>query len=51
VHGVRLAILAKLFHFQSSFERLLIFPGKIINRFAFGALQLDHVVLAHVRAN
>ena len=46
--SVLLAMLAVFFHFQASFQKLLILAGKIIDFFAFGALEFDHVVLRHI---
>jgi len=41
------AVLAKLAHFETSLQCLLIFVRKIIDLLALGALQFDHVVLTH----
>jgi len=38
---------AMLLHFQSSFKSFFVLPGEIIHLFAFGALQLDHVIVGH----
>jgi hypothetical protein len=45
VQRVLPAMLAMLFGFQAGLQELLIFPGKIIDLFALGALEFDHVVL------
>jgi len=38
---------AMLLHFQSSFESFFVLSGEVIHLFAFGALQLDHVIVGH----
>jgi hypothetical protein len=45
VRSVFLAMLAIFLKFQTSLQKLLIFAGKIIDLFAFGALEFNHVVL------
>jgi len=47
MRSVFAAVLAEFFQFQPGFQSLLIFSGKIVDLLALGALQLDHVVLAH----
>jgi hypothetical protein len=42
-----LAVLAMLFKLQALLQDLLVLPGKIVDRLALGAFQLDHVVLRH----
>lgn len=48
VQSVLIATLTVLVHFQTLFQKLLIFTRKIINGLAFSALQLDHVILWHI---
>lgn len=48
VAGVLAAVLAELVHFQARLQSLLVLAREIIDRLAFGALQLDHVILAHM---
>jgi hypothetical protein len=47
VRSVLAAVFAELFHLQPGLQSLLIFVRKIIDLFALGTLQLNHVVLAH----
>jgi len=44
-----LTVLAKLLQFQFFLNFLFILFGKIVDAFALGALQLDHVFLRHMR--
>jgi len=42
------AMRAVLFQFEPVLDIFFIFPGKIINSFAFGAFEFNHVVLRHI---
>ena len=44
------AMLTVLFNFQPILQGLLVFPREVIDSFAYGAFELNHVVLRHTYA-
>lgn len=47
VHLMAATALAELLQLQTFFDRLFVLMATVTDRFAFGTLQLDHVVLGH----